>query len=148
MRRGLVCCAVALLFLASGISAEKKVALKDLPPAAQKAVQDLIKGAELKGLSQEVENGQTLYEAETIKNGKTRDVVIDATGAVLEIEEGTTLNEIPAPAKAAIEKAAAGGKVTKVEIVTKGKSTNYEAAITKAGKNSEIKVAADGSIIK
>jgi uncharacterized membrane protein YkoI len=143
---------MALLFLfASSLFAEEKeakVAIKDLPQAAQKAVQDLIKGAELKGLSKEEENGKTVYEVETIKNGKIRDVVIDAAGAILEIEEGTTLNDIPVPAKAAIEKAATGGKITKVETVTKGGVTNYEAAITKSGKNSEIKVKADGSIIK
>jgi uncharacterized membrane protein YkoI len=151
MKPTFVCCTIVLFLLGSGIFAEekeKKVALKNLPPAVQKSVQDLIKGAELKGLSQEEENGKTIYEVETIKNGKTRDALIDAAGAILEIEEGTTLNEIPGPAKAAIEKAATGGKVTKVETVTKGGVTNYEAIITKSGKNSEIKVKADGSIIK
>jgi uncharacterized membrane protein YkoI len=151
MKRSSACCAIALFLLASTIFAEEKeakVTLKDLPPAVQKAVQNLIKGAELKGLFKEKENGKTVYEVETIKNGKTRDALIDAGGAVLEIEEGTTLNEIPGPAKAAMEKAATGGKVTKVETVTKGGVTNYEVAIAKAGKDSEIKVKADGSIIK
>jgi uncharacterized membrane protein YkoI len=147
MKRILTCYAIVALFMAIGISSEKKVALKDLPAAAQKAVQDLIKGAELKGLSQEEENGKTVYEVETIKNGKSRDAVIDATGAILELEEETTLNEIPGPSKAAIEKAAANGKVAKVEVVTKGNSKTYEAAITKAGKKSEIKVTTDGSIV-
>jgi hypothetical protein len=71
--------------------------------------------------------------------------LIDAAGAIPETEEGTTLNEIPAPAKAAIEKSAAGGKVAKVEIVTKGGVVNYEAVIIKS---TEIKVKADGTIIK
>ena len=151
MKQACACCAIALLLSLSSIFAEEKetkVALKDLPPAAQKAVQNLIKGAELKGLSKEEENGKTVYEIETLKNGKTRDALIDASGAVLEIEEGTTLNEIPGPAKIAIEKAATGGKITKVETVTKGGDITYEAAIKKAGKSSEIKVKADGSIIK
>jgi|WetSurMetagenome_2_1015567.scaffolds.fasta_scaffold592793_1 uncharacterized membrane protein YkoI len=150
MKRAFARCTIALL-LASGIFAEEKeekIALKDMPPAAQKAVQDLIKGAKLQGLSKEEENGKTVYEIETIKNGKKRDVLIDAAGAILEIEEGTTLYEIPGPAKAAIEKAATGGRVTRVETVTIGGVTDYEAAITKAGNNSEIKVKADGSIIK
>ncbi len=151
MKQAFACCVIALLLSVSSIFAEEKetkVALKDLPPAAQKAVQNLIKGAELKGLSKEEENGKTVYEVETLKNGKTRNALIDAGGAILEIEESTDLNEIPGPAKIAIEKASAGGKITKVETVTKGGATTYEAAIKKAGKSSEIKLKADGSKIK
>jgi uncharacterized membrane protein YkoI len=148
MKRILVCCMTVMLFPASIIIAEEKVALKDLPAAAQKTVQDLIKGAALKGLSKEADKGKTVYEVETIKNGKTRDALIDEGGVILEIEESTTLNEIPGPAKATFEKAATGGKVTKVETITQNGVTNYEAVITKAGKSSEIKVSANGSIIK
>ena len=148
MKRRLMIFAMGLLLSAAGIAAEKKIRLKDMPPAAQQSVQGLIKGAELKGLSREEEKGKTVYEVETIKNGKTRDVVIDAAGAILEVEEGVAINEIPAPAKAAIEKAAVGGKVLKVESVTKNGVTNYEAAIKKNGKNSEIAVTAAGSIVK
>jgi uncharacterized membrane protein YkoI len=148
MKRSLIVGAIALLLSITGIAAEKKVQMKDLPAAVQKAVTEQIKGAELKGLTEEVENGKTVYEVETIKNGRTRDVVIDATGAVLEVEEAVDLKDIPAPAKAAIEKAAAGGKITKVETITKNGVTSYEAAISKLGKHSEVKVAADGVLIK
>jgi uncharacterized membrane protein YkoI len=102
----------------------------------------------MKSLSKEEENAQTVYEVETIKNGKSRDILIDASGSVLEVEESVTLNEIPGPAKTAIEKAATGGKITKLETVTKDGVTNYEAAIEKADKSSEIKVMANGSIVK
>jgi uncharacterized membrane protein YkoI len=151
MKRAFMCCTIVLFLLASNIFSEEKevkVGLKDLPPAVQKTVKDLIKDAKLKGLSKEEENGQIVYEVETIKNEKTRDILIDAAGAILEVEESTTLNQIPGPAKTAIEKAATGGKITKLETVTKGGVTNYEAAIVKAGKSSEIKVAANGSIVK
>jgi uncharacterized membrane protein YkoI len=148
MKRILVPFGMGLLLLAAGIAAEKKIQLKDLPPAAQKSVQDLLKGAELKDLSQEEEKGKTVYEVETVKNGKTRDAIVDAAGTILEVEEGVTLNEIPAPAKAAIEKAAIGGEILKVEAIIKNGVTNYEAAIAKKGKNSEITVTAAGLIVK
>jgi hypothetical protein len=126
MKRILVLFGMGLLLMAAGIAAEKKIKLKDMPPAAQKFVQELIKGVQLKSLSQEEENGKTVYEVEMIKNRKTRDVVIDAAGATPEVEEGTTLNEILAPAKAAIEKAAIGGKILKVEAIIKNGITNSE----------------------
>lgn len=71
MRRICMFFTIVLLIAALHIPAEDKegkVALKDLPAAAQKKVQELIAGVEMKGLSQEKENGRTVYEVETVKN--------------------------------------------------------------------------------
>ena len=136
------------LLSGAGIAAEKKVKIQDLPAPVQKTVQEQTKNAELKGLSKEIEDGKTMYEAETIANGKSRDVLIDSTGAIVEVEEQATLDSIPAPAKAAIEKAAKNGKVLKVETVTKGSAVSYEAVVSKNGKKSEVAVEADGTIKK
>lgn len=57
-------------------------------------------------------------------------------------------DRIPGPAKSAIEKAAEGGKIVKVESVTRNRATDYEAVIAKGDTNSEIKVTAEGVIIK
>lgn len=140
----LTACALASLATA----AEKKVQMKDLPPAVQKTVQDQTKGAQIKGLSKETEKGQTQYEVESVVNGHSRDLLIDAKGGVIEVEDETTLDKVPAAAKAAIEKKAAGGKITRVETVTKGSSVSYEAAYTKGGKSHEIGVNLDGSPVK
>ena len=135
-------------FSIAGFAAEKKIQMKDLPPAVQKAVEEQTKGATVKGISKEVENGKTMFEVETTVNGKGRDLILDPAGAVVEVEEEVTLDSIPAPAKAAIEKKAVGGKITKLETLTKGKSVTYEAAIKKGMKTSEVTVNADGSSTK
>jgi uncharacterized membrane protein YkoI len=140
--------ALGLIGAVGAIAAEKKVKMQDLPPAVQQAVKEQTKTAALLGLTQEVENGKTVYEAETKVNGRGRDVTIDSSGAVLEVEEEVTLDSIPAAARAAIEKEAAGGKITKVETVTKGKTVTYEAALTKKGKKSEVSFTADGEPVK
>jgi len=103
---------------------------------------------QLKGLSKETEKGKTFYELETMVNGKSRDLLMDPNGVIVEVEEATTIDAIPAAARAAIEKAASGGKIRKVEVVTEGAKVSYEAAITKAGRNSELKVTADGAVVK
>lgn len=128
-----------------GVAAETKVHMKDLPTPVQKTVEEQTKNAELKGLSKEIEHGKTFYEAETMINGKSRDVLIDPTGAVVEIEEAVALDSVPGPAKAAIEKYAQGGKILKVESVTHGSAVSYEATISKGGKRSEFAVEADGT---
>jgi uncharacterized membrane protein YkoI len=138
---------IATAFVA--VAADKPIKMRDMPPAVQKAVQEQAKGAEIKGLQTEVENGKTFYEVETLVNGRTRDMLLDKTGKVVEVEEEASLDSIPPAAKAALEKKAAGGKITKVETVTKGDAVSYEAAITgKGGKKSEFAVKADGSAAK
>ena len=61
--------------------------MKDLPPAVQQSVQAQTAGAQIKGFSKETEKGKTVYEVETLVNGKTRDITLDATGAVVELDE-------------------------------------------------------------
>lgn len=139
---------VIMLGMGVALAAETKVQMKDLPAVVQQAVKEQSKNATVIGISKETENGRTAYELETKVNGKGRDLLIDLAGAVIEVEEEVTLDSIPVPARAAIEKQAAGAKITKVETLTKGGATTYEAAITRKGKISEVTVAADGSAVK
>ena len=130
-------------------AAEKKLQMKDLPPAVQKTVQEQTKGAEIRGLSTETEKGKTTYEVETMVNGKHRDFLVNAKGAVTEVEDETAIESIPAAARAAIEKKAAGGKIGMVETMTRGGATFYEAGYTsKAGKKLEVLVKPDGTEVK
>jgi hypothetical protein len=39
-------------------------------------------GATIRGFSEEKESGQTLYEAELMVNGHSKDVLMDANGAI------------------------------------------------------------------
>ncbi|HEY4084871.1 MAG TPA: hypothetical protein VGM43_02985 [Bryobacteraceae bacterium] len=126
--------------------ADTKVKLESLPPAVQAAVKEQTKNATLVGLSTEKEKGKTTYEVETTVNGKSRDLVLDKTGAILETEDQVELNAIPAAAQAALRKRAGTGTITKVEKLTAGSSVSYEAAIkTKGGKTIEASVNADGT---
>ncbi len=78
---------VSFTLLAVGITfaSEKPVKMKNLPAAVQKAVQDQTKGADLKALAKEVGNGKTFYEAQTLVNGRSRDIIFDPEGVVVQI---------------------------------------------------------------
>jgi hypothetical protein len=123
---------------------ETKKTLESLPPAVREAVEALSRGATLRGIAKEVENGETFYEVETTVRGRTRDVMLDARGKLVSVEEQTTLSEIPAAARAAILKAVGAGKLVLVEKVTKGETIFYEGHISLGGSASEVKVYADG----
>jgi uncharacterized membrane protein YkoI len=126
-------------------ASETRVQMKDLPEAVQKTVKEQTKTAKLRGLAKEIEDGKTFYEAETTVNGKSRDVLIDPTGAVVEVEEAVTLDSLPEAARKAIQAKAGSGKILTVELVTKGSAVSYEAVVQKNGKKSEVAVNADGS---
>jgi len=125
---------------------ERKVTRRDLPAAVAKTVDAQSHGATIRGYSEEKENGQTLYEVELRVNGHTRDVLIDANGAVVEVEEEVDLAALPAAVRDALNAGAGSGKIGVVESVTKGgQIVAYEAHVTTNGKKSEVKVGPDGT---
>jgi hypothetical protein len=139
--------AVAASFLIAGTPAaqEKKIKRSDLPPAVEKAVSEVSKGATIKGFSEETEKGKTTYEIEMVVNGHTKDVELEPSGAIVEVEEEISLDALSAGAKAGLTAKAAGGKILKVESLTKnGKLVAYEAKVETAGKKREIQVGPDG----
>ena len=123
--------------------------MKDLPDPVRKTVNEQSKGATLKGLSKETEKGQTLYEAELTVQGHSKDVTIDSSGNVVEVEEQVQLTSLPEAVKAGIKQNAGGAQISMVESVVKGGTLQYyEAHLKKGGKRSEIKIGTDGKQIK
>jgi uncharacterized membrane protein YkoI len=143
MVANIICCLLAAS--AALLASEVRVQMKDLPAPVQRTVKEQIRSAKLRGLTKEVENGRTYYEAETIANGKTRDVLIDAGGNVVEVEEEIALSEVPEQARAGLEKLARGSKIVRVEAATRGSALSYEAVVQKNGKKREIAVNLDGT---
>lgn len=124
---------------------EKKIERSALPLAVEKAVQAETQGAMIKSFAQEREHGKTFYEAETMVNGHSRDVLFATDGTIAEIEEEVAFDSLPANVQAGLTEKAAGGKITKVESLTKeGKLVAYEGHVKKGSKSSEVQVGSDG----
>jgi hypothetical protein len=134
-----------LLFAGAAFSQEKKIKRSDLPPAVEKTVAAQSQGATIRGFSEEKEKGQTFYEAELNVKGHSKDVLIDAQGMVVEVEEQVALEQLPADVKSGLAAKAGSGKITKVESITKhDKLVAYEAQVRTNGKRSEVQVGPDG----
>ena len=129
--------------------AEKTLKLSDLPPAVQKAVQDQLKGGEIKSISKEREDGVEQFEIESMLGGKHRDFNIDTKGNLIALEEETSIDAIPPAARDALLKKIGGGKLSRAEIVTQGARTFYEASYTdKGGRKHEFAVTPEGVATK
>jgi hypothetical protein len=134
-----------LVFAASAGAQERKIKRSDLPPAVKKTVAAQSAGATVKGFSKENEKGQIYYEAEMVVNGHRKDILMNANGAIVEVEEEVAMDALPAEVKAGLQAKAGEGKLVKVETITKkDKLVAYEAQVTKGGKKSEVQVGPDG----
>jgi uncharacterized membrane protein YkoI len=139
---------VGFMLTGTAFGQEKKIKRSELPPAVEKTVVQQSHGATIRGFSEEKENGQTTYEVEMIVNGHSKDVQMDANGAVIEIEEQIDLETLPADVKAGLRANAGEGKITKVESITKkDKLVAYEAQVVTGGKKSEVQVGPDGKAL-
>jgi hypothetical protein len=138
--------AVASSFLPLSVLAqEKKIKRSDLPPAVERTVAAQKSGAMIRGFSEERENGQIFYEAEMTVNGHSQDVLMDANGVIVEVEEQIAMGALPAGVQEALHAQAGKGKIVTVESITKhNKLVAYEAAILNQGKRSEIQVDPQG----
>ena len=124
---------------------EKKINRSDLPPAVEKTVAAQTQGASIRGFNEEKENGKTYYEAELTVNGHSKDILIDPSGAVVEVEEQVDLASLSAAVQSGLQAKAGSGKLGKVESISKhDKIVAYEAKVMTNGKRSEIQVGPDG----
>jgi len=138
---------LALILLVAGTAAaqERKITRADLPAAVERTVAAQSQGATIRGFAEEKEKGQTFYEVELTVAGHTKDVLIDASGAVVEVEEQVEVSALPAPVRTALLARAGAGKIETVESLTKrGTLVAYEAHLVTNGKRSEIQVGPDG----
>jgi hypothetical protein len=102
----------------------------------------------VRGFSVEQEKGQTLYEAQLTVDGHSKDILIEATGAVVEVEEEVAMDKLSPEVKAGLLAKAGKGKIRKVEMIKKrDKLVAYEAQVVTNGKKSEIQVGPDGKTL-
>ena len=128
---------------------EKKITRKQLPPAVEKTVAAETQGASIKGFAREVEKGQTFYEASLAVNGHNKDILMDPSGNIVEVEEQVMMDSLPAAVQAALKKAAGRGAIQSVESITKnGTLVAYEGHVKRGLKRSEIQVGPQGEKLK
>jgi len=127
------------------LAQEKKIKRGDLPPAVEKSTAEQSKGSQIKGFSEERENGQTLYEVEMMVDGHTKDILMSADGVVVEVEEQASFDMLNLAVQRGLQTKAGKGKIMKVESLTKrGTVVAYEAQVISGGKESEIQVGPNG----
>jgi len=138
------------VLFAGGIASgqEHKIKRAELPAAVEKTVVAQSQGATIRGFSIEKEHGQVFYEAELIVEGHAKNILMDAKGQIVEVEEEVVFEQLPATVKTGLLAKAARGEIKKVESLTKhDKLVAYEAQVVTNGKRSEIQVGPEGKAL-
>jgi uncharacterized membrane protein YkoI len=147
--RSFVLAAVVVTLGATTSAQEKRIRRSDLPASVEKTVAAESKGATLRGLSEKKENGKTYYEAELRIDGHSKDVLIDGSGLIVEVEEEVEIDSLPSGVRDGLQAKARNGKLLKVESITKhDRLMAYEAQVMGDGKKFEVQVSADGKSLK
>lgn len=143
--RSLVATGMVLGAVLAAGAQDRRITRKDLPAAVASTIDRETQGATIKGYSTEKEHGRVTYEAETIVNGHTRDIEVAQDGTLNEVEEEVSFASLPANVQQGLNAKAKGGRITKVEALTKnGKLVAYEAGVVRNGKHSEFQVSPNG----
>jgi hypothetical protein len=78
-------------------------------------------------------------------HGHSKDVLMDANGSVVEVEEQVAMDSLPGAVRDGLQAKAGKGKLLKVESITKrGNLVAYEAKVITDGKKYEVQVGPDG----
>lgn len=133
-----------LLALATSAAyADKGIARKDLPPAVEKTLARELEGATLKGIAVEKCAGEICYEVETMRGAKTRDLIVDSAGSVVEVEEQMEITDLPEAVKTAAGKF---GSIASAEMLTMSGAVTYEVVTKKGSSKSEHVFLQDGTL--
>lgn len=143
------------------VDRESVVSIEQVPAAAKAALLAQAQGGTINEIEVEVENGQTIYEAEVIIEGREVDIRVAADGTLLgtetedddegdddENEEEVSLNSVPEAVKATILKEAAGAEIDELVKETEDGQTVYGAEFVVDGQEVGIEVAPDGKLLK
>jgi hypothetical protein len=140
----------ALAISSCAYAAEHSVPCSTLPDTVQQRSKSLLEsGTTVHGCVKDVSAGKTTYEIELLTPQGSKDVTFSATGDVLEVEQQVDPATLPPPVAAAFAKAATGGKLGKVESLTRqGQLVAYESTVAKAGRHRELAFRPDGTPMK
>jgi len=140
----------ALAITSGAYASEHSVPCNTLPDAVQQRSKALLEnGTTVHGCVKDVSAGKTTYEIELSTANGSKDVTFSPLGDILEVEQQVDPATLPPVVAAAFSKAAGGGKLGKVESLTRqGQLVAYESTIEKGGRHRELAFHPDGTAMK
>ena len=149
---------VVMMTLAVAVTwAARPMRVSKLPEAVQQSLQEMFPDARI----HEVEYQRKivrLYEIEVIDDGEENTLIVSRDGTVMSVEHEISPNELPAEALIAIQKLSGSTRIEEAEriqvlrelgtLTLEDPRIEYEATFVKNGKEHDVVVSEDGTILK
>jgi len=126
----------------------KEVKLEDVPSASQAVIQSHTSGGTIEKITCEKEEGKHFYKVEYKKDGREFELQVDDDGKVLETEEILAMEKLPPAVLETVKAESAGGEIKELALETEDGKTFYEVEFEKDGKEHEVKIAEDGTVME
>ncbi len=125
---------------------ERAVTQAEVPAAALATLKKLAAGAKINAFAEEIEHGHTFYEGSWQgPSGANVDVLVTATGNLVETEEQVSADQVPKAVLAAARKAAGEGAKLGLEKKT---MVLYEVKFRKGNRGHELLLAPEGRVVE
>jgi hypothetical protein len=139
---------IVMGFAASSNGQDKPIRKTALPRVVLKTADEQSKGATVRGYATDTEDGKLEYEVQMTVDGHGKDVSIDPSGNVLEVEEQVLVDKLPTEVREGLQKRAGHGRLIRVEsIVKRGQLVAYEAQVLDGSRKSEVQVGPQGQTL-
>jgi uncharacterized membrane protein YkoI len=126
----------------------KEVKLEDVPSALQAVIQSHTSGGTIEKITCEKEDGKHFYKVEYKKDDREFEMRVDDDGKVLETEEIIAMEKLPPAVLETVKTESAGGEIKELALETEDGKTFYEVEFEKDGKEHEVKIAEDGTVLE
>jgi hypothetical protein len=117
------------------------------PQAVLTAFHNAYPKAVIRDISEEIKDGKTYYEIESMDGTQRRDLLYMADGTVFEIEEACDIGALPKEIIATLKSKFPQGKLEKAERITRGSTIQYEVLPENGEDNLEILLDSKGTIV-
>lgn len=133
--------ALGLVISVGAQAKEKPIKQSNLPTAVQKTALEHSAGATVKGYTKDNVEGVMVYQMDLLVEGRTRGIVMDADGTVVQIEQEIAWDQLPAAVQTDLNNVAGKGKYGAVSTITKqGQLVAYEAELVTNGNTAHVQV--------
>ena len=132
--------------------------LADVPEPVRKTIQMEAKGREIADIDRETWKGRTVYEVEFAQTGRNAQIHVAEDGTIVKDDRagkglkglfmGTQLEDTPPAVQATIKREAGTREIADIDKETRSGRTVYEVEFKQPGRNVELEIAEDGSIVR
>ncbi len=128
---------------------EENLTLDEVPAPVKAAILKETEGTQVERIVPARDEANAPYVVEARADEKSITLKVDAGGKLLDkvIKEGATIDDVPAPVKATIEREAGGGAIQELNRTTRNGKTVYEATLEVGEKNIELTVDPEGKTV-